>query len=202
MAYNEHEYPGQRVLHLPRLYEDVPGMQLQLDHFSHDDVKNAFQLVQEAAARGANVGVHEYPDVNSFRKRICLSESFALKENKSGQLKALLLVCPFYMSRTIPVYLARIFIFSSADLDRVNAFPYLIKLSQQMTTDLGRCFSACVMLVFRKCESLLRELRKQKFLVVACLPLGGELVNMGPCETLVLYREIYGVPPVEVSVEI
>ena len=199
MSYSDTNLTGQRALRLPCLYLAVPGMQLHLDYLSRNDVTEAFRVVKESAARGANVGIDEYPDEKSFHESVGLSESFTLKDD-NGQLMGLILVSPFYMSRTIPVYLARIFIFSSTDLDRLNAFRYLITLSKQIASDLGLHYCACVMLVFRKCELMLLELKRQKFLVVACLPLGGELVGLGPCETFVLYSELAGKEPVEVSV--
>ena len=77
-----------------------------------------------------------------------------------------------------------------------------MELSQRLTKDVGLSYSAHVVLVFRKCEAIVLELRRQKFLVVACLPLGGELIDVGACETLVLYKEMSGVETVVVSVSV
>ena len=198
MSYHKSSYPGRRVSHLPSRYVDIPGMQLQLDYLLLDDVTESFQLVRDAATRGANVGVDEYPDEESFRERLDLAEAFALKDENDGKLNGLILVHPFQMSRTIPIYLARMFVFYSAELDRRGAFPYILELSQQLTRAIGLSYSACVMLVFRKCEATVLELRRQKFYVVAYVPLGGELADVGPCETLVWYKEMAGADPVEV----
>ena len=199
MSYHKSSYPGRRVSHQPSRYIDIPGMQLQLDYLLLDDVTESFQLVRDAATRGANVGVDEYPDEESFRERLDLAEAFALKDETDGKLKGLILVHPFLMSRTIPIYLARMFVFYSAELDRRGAFPQLLELSQQLTRAIGLSYSAWVMLVFRKCEATVLELRRQKFHVVAYLPLGGELTDVGPCETLVLYKEMAGAESVEVG---
>ena len=55
---------------MPCSYSDIPDMQLQLDYLLISDVTEAFGLVQECAARGANVGIDEYPDEESIRKLI------------------------------------------------------------------------------------------------------------------------------------
>ncbi|KAI0223379.1 hypothetical protein LSAT2_025409 [Lamellibrachia satsuma] len=84
MTYHESNYPGRRAAHLHCPYNDVPGMQLQLDYLLLDDVTEFFQLVQESAARGAKVGVDEYPDEESFRNSTTFSEAFILKDQNDG----------------------------------------------------------------------------------------------------------------------
>ena len=199
MAYHECKNMGRRTVHMPRSYSDIPGMQLQLDYLLLSDVTEAFDLVQECAARGANVGIDEYPDEKSFRKLIEWCDVFSLKDGNTKRLQALIAIQPNFMSRTTPVYSARIYIFCSAELDSFDAFGHLVSLGEKLSRETSEYYTGSMVLIFRKCEAMLLALRRQKFLIVACLPLGGALVDVGKCETLVLYKDFVGVgPPIEV----
>ena len=107
------------------------------------------------------------------------------------------------MSRTTPVYSARIYIFSSAELDSFDAFDHLVSLAENLSREICEYYTGSMVLIFRKCEAMLMALRRQKFLIVACLPLGGALVDVGKCETLVLYKDFVGIgPPIEVRLHL
>ena len=126
---------------------------------------------------------------------------YAFKCGSTGRLQALIAIKPSFFSRTVPNYSTRIYVFCSAELETVdvNAFGRLLSLAQRLVRETGSYYTGCMMLIFRKCDAMLLELRKQKFLIVAHLPLGGALVDVGKCETLVLYKDFDGVEPVEVS---
>ena len=194
-------FRGRRASHLPCRYVDIPGMQLQLDYLLLNDVTEGFRMIHESAARGANVGVDEYPDEESFRDLIKWCDVFAFKCGSTGRLQALIAIKPSFFSRTVPVYSARIYVFCSAELETVdvNAFGRLLSLAQRLVRETGTYYTGCMMLIFRKCDAMLLELRKQKFLIIAQLPLGGALVGVGKCETLVLYKDFDGVEPIDVS---
>ena len=164
-----------------------------VDYLQPADFPHAYQLVQEAADRGDNVGQLEFPSLQQFNQWLIYNDSFTFREPDSGELKGFLGVGPCLFGRSTRPCLASLTQVRSADWskpDKVNSVRDMINIGQDITRGLRYGFTGCVTSVFSSCTDTYLQYRQEGFTPCAVVPRSGHVSGYGVDDSAVVVKDI------------
>ncbi len=80
-------HPAKPIDYLPYSLSITDGSTVKVDHMTADQYEAGFEVIQEAAARGDNVGSDEFPDRKSYDNLIMFAQCFAVSSDIEPQVR-------------------------------------------------------------------------------------------------------------------
>jgi hypothetical protein len=180
--------------------------------------REAFQLVQEAAVRGDNIGSDEFPTYEYFHSHLldlavtsaCVlgidgtSTGNDVSKYEGARMSGIVIITPCRYARSSHPILCSLTIVASRDFaDDDKIWQDLIEIG---TTAASRCgpstakvsmgeqevgsYNACVVDVFVVCLRQLTAYREAGFMITASIPNAGKLTGLrGRADSYILYKE-------------
>ena len=143
-----------------------------MDYLAESQFSEGYQLIQDSATRGDNVGKDEFPDTESYRELIKYAQCFGVQQLSSNKVSALVVLRPEYSCRTVDHMICEIRIFLSAHLWETfpGSLSRMMQMAEKFTTDLDLGYVATVVNVALPCRAWISVLRSQLYVCVAILP--------------------------------
>lgn len=182
--------------YLPALLHIRANLSLYVDILSSNHFAEAYRLVQAAALRGDNIGLDEFPTAESFLEVLEAGDSYMALDSATGRLVALIVIAPCNYSRSVDPIYADGYIVLAEDLQQLDIFRQLLRLSLRMTLDLE--YEGCLVNTFVNHTNSILALRAEGFLPMGCIPMSGFIHKQGWTESMILFKDLKQACPVSV----
>ncbi len=157
----------------------------------------AYGIIQTAASEGLNVGVDEYPTLQSFQDHLHKCKVYGLwteyadmgiKENLVG----LYTVGPSILARGSPTVLAEIRLFLSRNILGQDAeiLKSVIPVAEEMVGDIMLYYTGCVIQVAALCPAWITQIKQLGYVTTACIPLCVDLAGKGLSSSFVFHKSL------------
>jgi len=166
---------------------------MTVDQLTSERLQEAYQLVNDAADRGDNVGVDEYPTMTHFERLVQRSNAaLGLRADDDGCLVAVVIVTPCIYARSACPTLCMLDVVTSL---RGDAWRDVIDVAMDTVARLPEAYSACVMNLFVTCVGRLLTLRDAGFIITACIPYAGKVAGFPDyVNNYIMYKDLGTVP--------
>ncbi len=159
----------------------------------------AYEIVQTAASQGLNVGLDEYPNLQSFQEHINKCKMYGIWSENTGMgakddLVGLYTVGPSILARGSPTVLAEIRVFLSRDIHGQEAeiLKYVIPIAEELVGDIMVYYTGCIIQVATLCHAWIIQIKKLDYIATACIPLSVDLAGKGLSSNFIFYKRLTG----------
>ncbi len=163
---------------------------------------DGYKIAQEAASNGLNVGVDEYPTLESFARHVNKCKAFGLWTTTDAShgsdcgpmpdAKGLYTIGPCSLARGSPTVVAEIRVFLSRDLHGGDGeiLQSVIPIAEQMVGDIGEHYHSCVIQVAALCPAWIEQIRKLGYIITACIPRAIDVAGEGLTSNFIFYKKL------------
>ncbi len=157
----------------------------------------AYGIIQTAASEGLNVGVDEYPTMQSLQDHLNKRKVYGLWTEKTDMgiketLVGLYTVGPSILARGSPTVLAEIRVFLSRDILGQDAeiLRSVIPVAEEMVGDIMLYYTGCIIQVPAHCPAWIAQIKQLGYVATACIPLCVDLAGKGLSSSSVFYKRL------------
>ena len=172
---------------------------LYMEDLSHDDESQrqaAFQLISDAAHRGDNIGVDEFP-LKRFNLVLHYTDVAVLvyephhKETDLRRLVGLIAITDSRYNRSAHSRACQLLIVAAAELSGRQVWRDMASLGVALAAESKLRYIDCFVEVFVPCLEHVLAMRDVGFLVTACIPTAGILAgHSGHVDSYVMYKQL------------
>ena len=154
----------------------VSGEEFEVQLLTEDKHELLYELLLAAATiHDLNVGVDEYPDINTAIRYFQSCLSFVIVRH--GALVGAVTLQPWLACRTVDTHVAKVSIFLVPHNEAQLRFRSFLRLSEDLLRCHGRGFTSCVHYVFITCARMICVLRDEGYVVTVSLPSSGSVTG-------------------------